>query len=181
VYATIAATYEYAIASIMLGDQASALRVLNDQRLRVPATASVSLQQTWMLLAADIYEMLGQHERATQRSVDALALGSGTVLARRTSGGAAARAATRLLRTSGREGAPAAIQLLQRLLADGHLMDATEHAEVLDCCVNGGVLLEDIAKYRAELDRLIEILPINANRRLELLRVSSPYNPDTTT
>jgi hypothetical protein len=174
VYNTITATFEYALAATMLGDHAAARRAMEEQRYRVPSTATNALQQTWMMLQADICSLLGDDSAAFQLSLDALHLSDGRILAMRTTAGAGARAALRILACAGVEDRSGALLMLSQLRAESARLDATEAAEV----VAAFLMVEEGFHERqtgvAELRELLSRLPMTTALRLEALRTPPP-------
>jgi DNA-binding SARP family transcriptional activator len=174
IYNSITATFEYALASAMLGDHAAARRAMEAQRFRVPSTATNALQQTWMLLQADIYCILRDEHTAAQLGLDALTLSDGRVMAMRTTAGTASRAAFRALQcmTSGEE--LQARQLLAQLASERARLDATEAAEVLSTFVLTSEHSHERTVAIQDLGEILSRLPPAAALRLEALGTPPP-------
>jgi tetratricopeptide (TPR) repeat protein len=174
IYSTIMATYEYALASIMLGDHAAARRALDQQQYRVPTTATAALQQTWMLLRADLEHLLRNEELSLALSREALQLGANTILSWRTSSGAGSRAALRVINCGGEQEARDATRLLQDLLQRRSRMELAEEIEVLCAFAPTCESPTDRDRVIEDLRLRLERLPPAANRRLEALGTAPP-------
>jgi hypothetical protein len=174
VYNTITATLEYALASNMLGEHAAARRVMEEQRFRVPSTVTTALQQTWLLVQADILAMLRDDESAVELSARALQLADGQVLAKRTAAGTASRAALRVLRCKYHDDAAMASLMLEALFRDRTRMDATEATEVLAAYVCATEVTSEREHAVRELRAALGALPVAATIRLDALGTPPP-------
>lgn len=173
-YSTIIATYEYALASIVLGDHPAARRAIDQQRLRIPPTATIALQQTWMMHQADLRQLLREDDAALQLSRHAFDLGSGKVLAWRTSAGAASRAALRLLKQGSEGEAQVARELMASLYVRRERMELSEETELLAAYL---IACEDPERRREVMNELrmaLESMPAPAALRLSALGTPPP-------
>ena len=174
VHNTITATLEYALAANMLGDHTAVRRAMEEQRFRVPSTVTTALQQTWLLVQADILAMLRDDQSAVELSTRALQLADGQVLARRTAAGTASRAALRMLRGGDGDGAASARLVLEALFHDRMRLDATEATEVLAAYVSAAEGASERERAVRELREALGALPPAATIRLDALGTPPP-------
>jgi DNA-binding SARP family transcriptional activator len=173
-YNTIIATYEFSIASIALGDHAGARQVIAGQRYRMPPTTTTALQQTWMMMQADLEHLLGQDGIATQLSLEALRLGGGRVLAVRTSAGTASRSALRVLRCAPEATDLDAAALVKWLFDIRPRLEMTDAAEVISSYLMLVTTAPERMLAETELRGVLDQLPLAAARRLEALGTPPP-------
>jgi hypothetical protein len=174
VHNTITATLEYALAAYILGDHTAVRRAMEEQRFRVPSTVSTALQQTWLMVQADILAMLREDHTAVELSARALLLADGQVLARRAAAGTASRAALRVLGCGDRHHAVTARLMLEALFHDRTRLDAMEATEVLAAYVSAAEGALEREHTIRELRDALGALPEAATIRLDALGTPPP-------